>query len=253
MQSQETVVYVVSGGFTNGQDLAELFRSYEIRTLSFQSAEAYSSARRLDKNACLIFNLDRLDAWGFESHCQLMVAGGPPVIFVATHADPVSCIRAVKAGAIDVLVGPINHIELMASVKSALTRDAEARTEEVQVVSLITLWRTLTPREMEVFHHTVAGLLNKQAAAELGVAENTYQVHRGRVMRKMKADSLADLVRMSTRLEPILKDATHPQLKAPLPKPHLEAMGSPAPFRRAAIFHSPMSTRAEGMAALRRF
>src|SRR5262249_54886848 len=77
--------------------------------------------------------------------------------------------------------------------------------ELVETRSLLVRWQTLTPRETEVFHHTVAGLLNKQAADELGVAENTYQVHRGRVMRKMKAGSLAELVRMSTKLEPILQ------------------------------------------------
>jgi len=221
--------------------------------VAFTSAEAYSSERRSDKNACLIIGLDRLDARCLESHSRLINAGAPPVIFVATHADPVSCVRAVKAGAIDVFIGPVNDLELMMSVKTALARDAASRTEEVQVVSLLTRWRTLTPRETEVFHHTVAGLLNKQAAAELGVAENTYQVHRCRVMRKMKADSLADLVRMSTKLDPILKDATHPHLKAPLPKPALEVMGSPAPFRRAAVFHTTISSRAEDVVASHRF
>jgi FixJ family two-component response regulator len=92
----------------------------------------------------------------------------------------------------------------LASVDLAFARDRRFRRERLERVSLLTRWRTLTPRETEVFHHAVAGLLNKQAAAELGVAENTYQAHRGRVMKKMEANSLADLVRMSMKLEPIL-------------------------------------------------
>jgi DNA-binding CsgD family transcriptional regulator len=99
---------------------------------------------------------------------------------------------------------PVDYGKLMTAVELALSEDQKNRNERVELASLLARWWSLTPRETEVFHYTVAGLLNKQAAAELGVAENTYQVHRGRVMRKMKANSLADLVRMSTKLEPIL-------------------------------------------------
>jgi FixJ family two-component response regulator len=110
-----------------------------------------------------------------------------------------------KNGAIDFLIEPIDYIQLIADVELAFREDLRKRKELVETKSLLVRWQTLTPRETQVFHHTVAGLLNKQAADELGVAENTYQVHRGRVMRKMKAGSLAELVRMSTKLEPILQ------------------------------------------------
>jgi FixJ family two-component response regulator len=112
-----------------------------------------------------------------------------------------------KNGAIDFLIEPVDYDQLMAAVDFAFVEDLNKRKELLERTSLLVRWQTLTPRETEVFHHTVAGLLNKQAASELGVAENTYQVHRGRVMRKMKANSLADLVRMSTKLEPILQKA----------------------------------------------
>jgi DNA-binding CsgD family transcriptional regulator len=99
----------------------------------------------------------------------------------------------------------VDYGHLRAAVELAFAQDRQNREERIERISLLTRWRTLTPTETEVFHHTVAGLLNKQAAAELGIAENTYQVHRGRVMKKMEANSLADLVRMSTKLEPILQ------------------------------------------------
>jgi FixJ family two-component response regulator len=124
---------------------------------------------------------------------------------VTAHADPFSIVRAMKNGAVDFLIEPIDYAQLIADVELAFGEDLRKRKELVEIRSLLVRWQTLTPRETEVFHHTVAGLLNKQAADELGVAENTYQVHRGRVMRKMKAASLAELVRMSTKLEPILQ------------------------------------------------
>jgi FixJ family two-component response regulator len=110
-----------------------------------------------------------------------------------------------KNGAIDFLIEPVDYDQLMAAVEFAFVEDLNKRKELLERASLLERWQSLTPREKEVFNHTVAGLLNKQAAWELGVAENTYQVHRGRVTRKMKANSLADLVRMSTKLEPILQ------------------------------------------------
>lgn len=124
---------------------------------------------------------------------------------MAAQGDPASVVRAMKNGAIDFLIEPVDCNQLIADVEFAFVEDLNKRKELLERRSLLERWHTLTPREKEVFHHTVAGLLNKQAAAELGVAENTYQVHRGRVMRKMKANSLADLVRMSTKLELIFR------------------------------------------------
>ena len=108
-----------------------------------------------------------------------------------------------KNGAIAFMTKPVDYNQLIAAVEIAFAQDRKRRHERVERLSLVRRWDSLTPREAEVFHYMVAGLLNKQEAAELGIAENTYQVHRGRVMRKMQASSLADLVRMSTRLESI--------------------------------------------------
>jgi FixJ family two-component response regulator len=205
MGSPEMVVYVVTSDQTKEQNLTELIRSHEVDVVSFNSAAAYFAAKRDDQMACLIVDLDLSDISGLEFQRMLANTGAPPVIFVAAKGDTASCVRAVKNGAIDVLLEPVDPKQLLASVGVAFARDRRTRRERLERVSLLTRWRTLTPRETEVFHHTVTGLLNKQAAAELGVAENTYQVHRGRVMRKMQANSLADLVRMSMKLEPVLK------------------------------------------------
>jgi DNA-binding CsgD family transcriptional regulator len=106
-----------------------------------------------------------------------------------------------KNGAIDFMIEPLDYNRLLAAVETAFAQDRRNRDERVERSSLLRRWNSLTPREQDVFQFTVAGFLNKQAAAELGITENTFQVHRGRVMRKMKAESLAALVRMSTRLE----------------------------------------------------
>jgi len=154
-----------------------------------------------DRIACVILDLNLPDIDGLDIQRKLAETGGPPVIFVTAHADILSGVRAMKNGAIDFMTNPFDCNQLIAAVEIAFAQDRKRRQERVERLTLLRRWDSLTPREAEVFHCTVAGLLNKQGAAELGIAENTYQVHRGRVMRKMEANSLADLVRMSTRLE----------------------------------------------------
>jgi FixJ family two-component response regulator len=200
----ETMVHFVANDAAKTKALTEFLVSKGISVITFKTAAEYLAASRDDRPTCLILDLLLPDASGIELQSRLNGSDAPPVILVTPHGDPVSAVCAMKNGAIDVLVDPIDYRQLMTAVELAFVEDMEKRSERVELRSLLARWRSLTPRETEVFHHTVAGLLNKQAAAELGVAENTYQVHRGRVMRKMKANSLADLVRMSTRLESIL-------------------------------------------------
>lgn len=225
-----TIVYVVSSDPVTEQSLTDLIRSYRVDVVSFSSAAAYTAARRGDQIACLLVDLNLSDINGLEFQRRLIGTGAPPFIFVTEHGDLTSCVRAVKNGAVNVLSKPADPMELFASIELAFARDERSRRERLERGSLLSRWRTLTPRETEVFHHTVAGLLNKQAAAELGVAENTYQVHRGRVMRKMQANSLADLVRMSIKLEPILKSCRALQTRtselphSPLPAARLRPL-----------------------------
>jgi FixJ family two-component response regulator len=253
MQSTGTVVYIVSSDLTKEQNLTELIRSHGVDVVSYDSAAAYTRAKRADQMACLIVDLNLSDISGLEFQRSLAHTGAPPVIFVTAHGDLASCVRAVKDGAIDVLLEPVDPAELFASVELAFARDQRSRRERLERVSLLTRWRTLTPRETEVFHHTVAGLLNKQAAAELGVAENTYQVHRGRVMRKMHANSLADLVRMSMKLKSIRKEGREVKTQAPVAHISPTAQVHKKPMLRRTTFHGDLNTRFGAFAPSGRF
>jgi FixJ family two-component response regulator len=205
MQSEEPVVHIVSNDPIGTKRLTHFFQSKGLSVICFRTAAKYIAAQRDDRPTCLILDLIICDLDGLEIQRRLVGSGAPPVVFVTAKHDPVSVVRAMKNGAIDFLIEPVDYDQLMAAVELAFVEDLNNRKYLLERQSLLVRWQSLTPRETEVFHHTVAGLLNKQAAWELGVAENTYQVHRGRVMRKMKANSLAELVRMSTKLEPILQ------------------------------------------------
>jgi FixJ family two-component response regulator len=205
MQLEKPIVQIVSNDSAGIKRLVQFFLSKSWNVACFRTAAEYIALQRDERPACLILDLILPDLDGLEIQRRLAGTVAPPIIFVAARGDAVSAARAMKNGAIDFLIEPIDYHQLFADVELAFAEDLRKRKELAERSSLLLRWRTLTPREAEVFHHTVAGLLNKQAADELGVAENTYQVHRGRVMRKMKANSLADLVRMSTKLEPILQ------------------------------------------------
>jgi FixJ family two-component response regulator len=201
----------------------DIFSSHAISVEIFRTATEYITNAGPDQIACVILDLNLPDINGLEVQRMLSDRGGPPVVFVTAHGDLNSGVCAMKNGAIDFMIEPIDHNQLLASVETAFARDRRNRHKRVERSSLLRRWDSLTPREQDVFQYTVAGFLNKQAAAELGIAENTFQVHRARVMRKMEADSLADLVRMSTRLESLVhsqrKNETATQsLKADLKK-----------------------------------
>jgi FixJ family two-component response regulator len=197
----EAVVHVVCNDSRQTRNLSDFFSSHLIRVSAFRTASEYITNTKSDQISCVVLDMDLPDLSGLEVQSTLADREGPPVVFVTAHSDLDSGVCAMKNGAIDFLIEPFDYNRLLTAVKAAFAQDRRKRCERVERSSLLRCWASLTPRERDVFQYTVAGFLNKQAAWELGITENTFQVHRGRVMRKMKADSLADLVRMSTRLE----------------------------------------------------
>jgi FixJ family two-component response regulator len=219
--TRDTIVHIVCNDAARACSLTEFFSSHSIGVSVFKTATEYIANAGSDEIACVILDLNLPDVSGLEVQSNLADREGPPVVFVTARGDLNSGVRAMKNGAIDFMIEPIDYNRLLTAVESAFARDRNNRRKRVELSSLLRRWNSLTPREQDVFQYTVAGFLNKQAAAELGITENTFQVHRGRVMRKMQADSLANLVRMATRLEflshSLRKNETSAQsLKVPL-------------------------------------
>jgi FixJ family two-component response regulator len=141
------------------------------------------------------------DINGLDLQRQIARGDHPPIVFITGHGDIPSSVQAIKHGAVDFLTKPFSDVDLMAAVQAAIAEDRERRTARAELGLLRRRYLELTPREREVLPLVVSGLLNKQAAAELGISEVTLEIHRRNVMQKMAAASLADLVRTAERLE----------------------------------------------------
>jgi FixJ family two-component response regulator len=166
----------------------------------FASAAEYLQFKKLDAPACLILDLELPGMSGLELQQKIAAEDAPPIVFVTGHGDVPSSVRAMKAGAIEFLLKPFDNEELLRSIDVAIVQDRKSRVRRAEMAELRRRYALLTPREREVLPFVVAGLLNKQTAAELGTSEITIQVHRGQIMRKMAASSLADLVKMAGKL-----------------------------------------------------
>jgi len=183
--------------------LQDLIESEGMSTLCFDSAEQFLNSGARHQAACLIADVGMPGMSGIELQARLKVEGcGIPIIFITARGDIPLAVNAMKEGASDFLTKPFDGDVFLTAVAHALEKYRKSRRRTLELADLFARHRSLTPREQEVLPLLVSGLLNKQVATELGIAEYTVQVHRGHIMRKMKADSFATLVRMMERLSP---------------------------------------------------
>lgn len=180
---------------------ARLLTSYGFEVCAFASAEEFLAAFDARAPGCLLLDLRMPGTSGLQLQEALAQRGAaPPIVFLTGHADVPASVMAMKRGAIDFLEKPVKEDELVAALERALELDAKRRGEREELEVLQGRYAALTPREREVLAEMIAGQLNKQAAFSLGIAERTVKLHRSRVMEKMGADSLPELVRMAGRL-----------------------------------------------------
>ena len=178
--------------------LQDLIESEGLSALCFGSAEQFLDSTARYKASCLISDVRMPGMSGLELQEKLKSERCPlPIIFISARGDIPMAVRAIQGGAIDFLTKPFRASELIEAINEAISQDRISRLERAELAKLRQRFSALTPREREVLPLVASGLLNKQAAAELGISEVTLQIHRGRVMQKMEAASLADLVRTS--------------------------------------------------------
>jgi FixJ family two-component response regulator len=201
MPGDAPVVYVVDDDAAARAAIQSLLHSVGLRAETFGSAREFLACRREDAPACLVLDVRLPGVSGLDFQRDLAARKlAIPIIFITGHGDIPMSVEAMKAGAIEFLTKPFRGQALLDAIHTAIERDRAARHEQSKEAELRQRLATLTPREREVMHLVISGLLNKQIAAEMRTSERTVKIHRGQVMRKMQAGSLPDLVRMAGTL-----------------------------------------------------
>jgi FixJ family two-component response regulator len=199
----DPIVFVVDDDTAVRDGIRKLISSVGLRVETFGSAREFLNSKRPEAPGCLVLDVRLPDLSGLEFQRELAQAGiHIPIIFITGHADIPMTVRAMKAGAVEFLTKPFRGQELLDAIQDAIAKDRQTWAGRVQMAEIRARYESLTAREKEVFKLVTAGLLNKQVGAELGASELTIKTHRGRVMQKMAAESVADLVRMYEKLWP---------------------------------------------------
>ncbi|WP_298596421.1 response regulator transcription factor [Zoogloea sp.] len=201
MNTTAETVFVVDDDLSVREALSSLIRSVGYQVQTFASAVDFLQQPRPACVSCLVLDVRMPGLSGLDLQGEFARSGEPiPIIFITGHGDIPMAVRAIKAGAVEFLAKPFRDDDLLAAIRNALAQDRASRSEAAELGELRSRYATLTGREREVIVFMVRGMLNKQAAAELGVSEMTVKVHRHNIMQKMKVRSLPDLVRMMERV-----------------------------------------------------
>ena len=195
-------VFIIDDDRGMRQAIQDLVESVGLRAESFATGGEFLKRKRTNDPSCLVLDVRLPQMSGLDFQRQLAEAGMQiPIIFVTAHGDVPMSVRALKSGAVEFLTKPFRDQDLLDAIQQALQRDRAERDRQAEIHDLQERYDTLTAREQQVMALVVSGMLNKQVASEIGASEATVKIHRGNVMRKMKAGSVVDLVRMADKLK----------------------------------------------------